>query len=102
LGAEGGVNLSAHIYDSSGEGDFSGAGLKEIGHTRAEIERVRLSATDDLARSSQLGAAEDLALLDALPQDDVNLAHAVTPARNALASRLESWRGGLGRGGRFC
>jgi hypothetical protein len=35
----------------------------------------------------QLGTAEDMALLDALPQDDLNLSHAVNPAKKVLADR---------------
>ena len=44
---KGGVNLHGYIYDPSGEGDFSDAELKEMGNTRAEIECIRLAATDD-------------------------------------------------------
>ncbi|MBN8457665.1 MAG: HEAT repeat domain-containing protein [Verrucomicrobia bacterium] len=40
----------------------------------------------------QLGTAEDMALLDSLPQDDPNLSQALTPAKAALATRKKEAR----------
>ena len=40
----------------------------------------------------QLGTAEDLAVLDSLPQDDLNLSQALLPAKAALTTRTKAAR----------
>jgi hypothetical protein len=64
---KGGVNLYGYIYNPEGEGDFSDAELKEMGHTPAEIECVRLAATDDWHDPAALAA--DLRRCEALVPD---------------------------------
>ena len=58
--------------------------LRRIASDPALVSTLRKAAIHAIG---QLGTAEDLAVLDSLPQDDLNLSQAVGPARVALLGR---------------
>ena len=58
--------------------------LRRIASDPALVSTLRKAAIHAIG---QLGTAEDMALLDSLPQDDLNLSQAVGPARVALLGR---------------
>ncbi len=58
--------------------------LRKIAVDAGLVSTLRKAAIHALG---QLGTAEDVALLESLPQDDPNLSQAVNPARKALADR---------------
>jgi hypothetical protein len=59
--------------------------LRRIASDPALVSTLRKAAIHAIG---QLGTDEDMALLDSLPQDDLNLSQAVKPARRAIAERF--------------
>ena len=63
--------------------------LRKVAADPSLVSTLRKAAIHAIG---QLGTAEDMALLDSLPQDDQNLSQALTPAKAALKTRTEAAR----------
>ena len=59
--------------------------LRRIATDPALVSTLRKAAIHAIG---QLGTAEDMALLDSLPQNDLNLSQAVNPAKKVLVDRM--------------
>lgn len=60
--------------------------MRNIAQDATHVSTLRKAAIHAIG---QLGTAEDLALLESLPQDDANLALAILPAKKELEKRID-------------